>query len=357
MIYTPEFLGLPQEVIDIAKNRVMRNERQRTVKFYTKNTPQYAFDRAGRRYITGFKRETLPYLTTTQRNNNAYALNWLHSKVHEDGYEYSGQDEQGRHIFFRDEVEFWLPNFVLTAERAARINDQSPFERDQYTPHPDGGYICYQHPSAFFVTEQNDEVIVEWLNDPEQYNYIGTVNGRRQTIVVSDDVVAETLGMTIEQLNEEVKTTWHGVNVSAGQIANAFVVVDSNVNGTIEPSIYVNGTLTAPSQYGNFTTMQGTRTSLRLNAVVYNDCTAETADASAGFEAGNFGACSIVKGITSFPFAVEFDPTKEHAVVEFRFCEQPETGKEWRWHGYFNLKTGEQIPALIRKPHPDAIFF
>jgi hypothetical protein len=316
MIYTPEFLGLPQEVIDILKNRVITAQTIRTPQLFD------TWVRTGG--IPAMRRETRVRQSTRTSNLNGYALNWMHSQVHDSDFVYIGE-QSGSHVFRKEAVHFSL------------------YGTEYYIPAQ----------NIFVSAEGKIDVSIERTT----YSYASN----RQRVELTSDEVATLAGVSVETLYDwDIDTYTTQERNTSTHICNGFVKVETMLEGLV-PTLYINGEQVHPSQYGNFTTMQGTRTSLRLNAVVYNDCTAETADASAGFEAGNFGACSIVKGITSFPFAVEFDATKEHAVVEFRYCELTgagnETGKEWRWHGYFNLKTGEQIPALIRKPHPDAVFF
>jgi hypothetical protein len=312
MILTEQFLGLPQPVIDLLKDRVVTAHTIRTPQIYD------AWVRTGG--IPAMRKETKVRQSTRTITLNAYALNLLHSRVHEMDFVYMGE-ESGAHVFRKEAVHFTLHG----------------------TEHRIPAQVMYVNPNG----------TIDTLTEAIEYSYVTN----RQRVYYTAEETAALAGVSVSTLYDwDRDTMTTQVRNTVTHICNAFV--ELNLTGSaLQAQLYINGIARDVSEYGNFTTMQGTRTSLRVNIVTYNDCTPETADASAGYEAGNFGACSILKDTDpNLQFIPDADLTREHAVVEYRFCEQPETGKEWRWHGYYDLKTQQQIPSLIRKPHPDAIF-
>jgi len=366
-------LGIPQEVIDAVNGFVMRSRRIRTIDFYSKRVIEYGFDVAGRRFIKGIRTVTTPYFKDTTTTLTGYALNFVHDLIHNHGYSYEGMLD-GKMVFHKPEKEFYDPTLVLTAERVKRINDQSPQERDQYIAHPSGkGYIVYMHPQTILLSTDDEEVVVEWDNDPEQYNYIGTLNGRRQTIVVSEDDVAEQLGIGVDELRESVFTTWTGTPAQTeNHISSAFIFI-SEINSTQSPDpgneswhnvgvkwdLIVNGKVMDPKDYGKMITHYGKQTSLILKVERYNSCTLAESNANGymGYDAGNFGLCAAqTYPDLTFPNPVSdwFDTEKEFAVMQLLLCEKPLTGKEYRIAGIIDAKTKDWLQALPRKT-PDHI--
>ncbi len=313
MIYTTDFLGLPQELIDILKDRVITQRISRAPQIYD------TWIRTGT--VPALRKETRVRQSSRTSSLNGYALNWMHSQVHENDFVYLGE-QSGVHAFRKESVAFSL------------------YGKEHYVP------------SQNIFVDQNGKIDI--ASESTGYSYVTN----RKRVEFSAEEVAAMAGVSVDTLYDwDIDTLVTAERNTSTHICNAFVKVSDFETGLIA-ELFVNGNPTAPNQYGQLTTMQGTRTSLRVNIVTYNDCDASNADGSAGYEAGNFGTCSIAKNVDpTEPFTPSVDISREHAVVEYRFCEQPETGKEWRHHGYFNVKTGQQIPSLIRKPHPDAIYY
>jgi len=327
---TAEQINLPEEVFEALKGKVFRTRVTRKVTFGVQTGQVFNYHPTTGRRIAPFSgpkvfaKLGLP----VSEKIGEYGLNAIHAIIHEHNFVYQGQAETGEFIFFKEEV-----NFILNGQ-------------------------TYHVPSAMKILRVNGSVAeIEDVIDPSSYTFTYTVNRVKQTVTFSDEEVAAMLNMSVEDFNEAVYTKWIADSPDPlNNITSTFAIVTNSPNGYFT-DLYVNEELIGPANYGTRFTHYGKKTGVKLNYVMYNSCTPATADASAGYEAGNFGACAKSNNHDwATPIDFPFDLEKEYAVLEARVCEQPETGKEYRTHGYFDIKTNQPIPRLHRKTGEGVIF-
>ena len=319
---TAQMINLPEELFEAMKGKVFKTRTVRQVTFTEGVVQAFNYHPTTGRRVAPFTRVQVKARLSTPvtRTLGEYGLNAIHALIHEHNFEYQGQAETGEHLFFKDEVNFTL-------------NNQT-----------------YHIPSAMkMLTITDTGATLETMSDPTQY----TFKGKSYT----EEEVAALCGLTEAQFNQEIYDRWNAINQDQStHITSTFAIV-REVDGGHVTDLYVNEDAIDPATYGQKFTHYGKKTGVKLNYVMYNSCTPENADASAGYEKGNMGTCAIVKGHAfTAPVAYAFDLTREYAVLEARVCEQPETGKEYRTHGYFDINTNQSIPRLHRKTGEGVVF-
>jgi len=315
-------INLPEELFEAMKGKVFKTRTVRQVTFTEGVVQAFNYHPTTGRRVAPFTRVQVKARLSTPvtRILGEYGLNAIHALIHEHNFEYQGQAETGEYLFFKDEVNFTL-------------NGQT-----------------YHIPSAMkMLTVTDTGATLETMSDPTQY----TFKGKSYT----EEEVAALCGLTEAQFNQEIYDRWNAINQDQStHITSTFAIVREVELGHVT-DLYVNEELTDPATYGQKFTHYGKKTSVKLNYVMYNSCTPDNADTSAGYEKGNFGTCAIVKDHSfSNPIDWNFDLEREYAVLEARVCEQPETGKEYRTHGYYDIKTNQPIPRLHRKTGDGVVF-
>jgi hypothetical protein len=330
MQLTAEQIQIPDEVFQALKGKVFRTRTQRKVVFSVTIGQVFNYHPTTGRRIAPFSgpKVIAKLSPVSTQAIGEYGLNAIRSIIHDQNFVYEGQAESGEFIFYKKEVNFLLNgnlHHIPAAMKLLRVNGN---------------------------TAEIEDVL-----DPAEYTYTYTVNRVKTTVNYSKEEVAEMIGVTPETLDELVYTKWTANSPDPQQnITSSFSLIRKEGQGYVT-DLYINEEKTDPATYGQKFTHYGKKTTVRLNYVVYNDCTPATADASAGFEKGNFGTCAIAKNHSfSDPYTPSVDLDREFAILEARVCEQPETGKEYRISGHYNLKTEENIPGLIRKTGEGVVF-
>lgn len=295
-----DFLGLPQPVIDILQHRVSTSHVIRTPQVYE------TWERTGTipaiRRITGIRQATR---TVTLPG---YALNIVYDRVHGEDYIYLGE-QGGSHVFRKYAVHFSLNGTDHTVPA-----------------------------STMYV---NADGSIDTVT--EQVTYTVVINRQRVTLTAQE--LADRFGVAVDQILEwDRDTIVTQERNPETHICNVFAAIGDGH----ESYLLINGIET--SNYSEYITAHGTRTSLVLHHLHYNGCTAENADPACGSEAGNFGLCSKNKMYI-------FDLYKDFAITEYRYCEQPESGKEFRISAYYDWKEKQQLHSLPRIPVPGAIYY
>jgi hypothetical protein len=319
---THEKINLPEEIFEALKGKVFKTRTVRQVTFTEGIAQAFNYHPTTGKRIAPFTRVQVKarLLAPVTRTLGEYGLNAIHSLIHDQDFAYQGQAETGEYLFFKDEVNFTL-------------NGQS-----------------YHIPSAMKVlTVDGSGATLETVSDPTQYTFKGKTYTAEQ--------VAAMCGLTEAQFNLEVYDRWDANSFDQStHITSTFAIV-RETNGGYITDLYVNEVETDPTTYSQKFTHYGKKTSVKLNYVIYNDCTPATAETSAGFEAGNFGTCAVIKNHAwNTPIDFAFDLERKYAILEARVCEQPETGKEYRTSGYFDMKTNQPIPRLHRETGEGVVF-
>ena len=203
-------MGLPQAVIELLKDRVVTSQTIRTPQLYD------AWVRTGT--VPALRKETKVRQSTRTTTLNAYALNFVHSRVHEFDFVYIGE-ESGAHVFRKEAVHFTLHG------------------------------VEHRIPAQVMYVNANGTI--DTITEAIEYSYVTN----RQRVTFTADEVAEIAGVDVSSLydwdRDTVTTT---VRNPATHICNAFVKVDES-DGALVPSFYLNGNRVDPATYGQFTTM------------------------------------------------------------------------------------------------------
>jgi hypothetical protein len=327
---TAQDIQLPEEAFEALKGKVFKVRQTRKVNFRVSIGQVFNYHPVTGRRIAPFSgpKVTAQLSPITTLTIGEYGLNAIRSIIYDQDFVYQGQAETGEFLFFKEEV-----NFTLSG-------------------------VTHHIPAAMKILRViGGSAEVEDVIDPSEYSFTYTVNGVKTTVNYSSDEVAAMLNLTPEQFEASVYTKWIATSPDpTTNITSVFAIPIKTDEGYVT-SLYVNEQIIDPANYIAKATHYGKRTSVKLHYIAYNDCTSESADSSAGYESGNFGACAKFNNrVASEPIDLPFDLTKEFAVLEARFCEQPESGKEYRVSGYFDAKANEVIPALPRKTGNGVVF-
>jgi hypothetical protein len=236
-----------------------------------------------------------------------YALNFIHAYIHEFDYAYSGKSSTGWDIFRKPQITFTL-----------------------------NGKTHVIDPSTMLV-KTDAAGLTTFKIVTETSNYVTRIN--RQPVTYTADQVASMLNITKQVLWERDADYFFATNRNPEtHICNTFALVNES-SGTYTATLYVNLTKTPMSAYNQKFTSYGVKNTMsKFQWLVYNDCTASTASASAGFAAGNSGLCSIAVQPNTTPFTPTYDLSRQFATLEGQFVEQAGGGKEYITHCYFNIK-------------------
>lgn len=236
-----------------------------------------------------------------------YALNFIHSYVHEFDFEYVGVSN-GLYKFVKPSVTFYVNGVKHTADAQELLIWQ----------------------------ELQGRWVFKVKSYPSTYTYIQS----GQFITLTAEQVANRRGVSLDTLYELDSDYYYGFDKSpATHVTSVFVTVSQSGN-LFTGQVWVN--LKPSTGYTNLIGSYGkTGASYVVKWKRYNGCTYQTA-ISGGYEKGNFGLCESrgpsPAGSEQHQQVFSFDLTQEYAVVECQIEERQADGKTASFSGYYTIR-------------------
>lgn len=265
--------------------------------------------------------------STTRPGFSGYLLNFLHGKIHEDGFEFKGKALDGSFVFEKSPITF------TSAGQTYNIDGQT--------------MLVYKDLQGLWYV----------MMIPQTSSYRLLVN--RRWITYTADELAALAGITKTDLWAMDTDYYYGSERNpATHITSVFVKVNQVGAQNFTAQTYVN-LQPITSGYGSKITSYGkSGASYVVRWKLYNGCTASNAT-SGGYEAGNFGLCELRQSSAYTeinPQTFTWDTSREYVVIECQIEELPASGKNFTVSGYFVVQgcdtddpcgTAQRLP---RKP-------
>jgi hypothetical protein len=244
--------------------------------------------------------------STTTPGFSAYALNYLHGQIHENGYVFQGKQSDGTLLFTKAAIDFTY-----------------------------NGVAYHIDPSTMRMTRDAQGLWTIAIR-AETSSYKLLVN--RKWVTYTAAQLAAIGGITVDQLwNRDIDYYYGSARNPQTHITSVFVLVNRTAPNTFTAQTYVN-MLPMTSGYGNLVTSYNkTGVSYVVRWKLYNDCTATNAT-SGGYEAGNFGLCELRQGAAYSEVNAQtfsWDSSREYVTIECQIEETPAQGKNFTTSGYW----------------------
>lgn len=270
-------LGLPDEV------KPMENCVIQSAETYTMDVS---------RTLTGLKlvrKKTTPGFT-------AYCLNFLHDKIHEEGFEFQGVTG-GTYKFFKPSVQFSL------------------------------GYVPAQS------MEVHQDLNGRWVIKLKPYTMTYRLIVSAKWVTYTAEQLAALGGITVDQLWEQDADYYYGYDKNpATHITSWFMTVALKSGNTFTSDLWINFKPAKSINYASMVTCYGqTGKTYGIRWATYNDCTGSM-----------FGKCSAVGPISpsdprAWEYRANYDPTQKYAVIQCLAVETPDDGKRMSTEGYYTI--------------------
>lgn len=343
-------LGLPLELKELENSVIVKRISSKFVinKAYTRKSPtviaeiqaQYKADLAASR-INKTPRPQAPSFyewktvyTTPQKIEDpygAYALNFVHDLIHEQGYTYEGK-QGSSHVFYMQR-ENWLHANKVTYdvfEEVLKINEV------------EGGWTIER--------ENNMPIVREY---------------RGRDVYMTHDEIATMISIPIEEVIERSKTVVIVENRDpATCFTNIFPQITPATGGVYDGNIFINGVISDFYKIGSLKTSYNmTGRDYVVEWRLYNN--GQVGDTTS-LSSGNFGesfkrrylksdpssrSISLVEAEGKAVYNAEehtltYDPAAGQAILELYIEFMPAQGKNDSYSGYYNILTGEICQTL-----------